>query len=166
VTLHPLFVVTGASGAGKSTIRAGLVSLLPDFAVLDLDPYIERFKDAPTPVHPEILRDAAAAGKPVVLCGACIPENLEPLHERRRFGQIHYLALVCEDHEIDERLKARPGWETWGSQTYLTYHWNFNHWIKTHAAVTSPPMRLLSTTGRSPDETLGEIHAWIRSAWR
>src|ERR1043166_7677793 len=110
---QPMFVVTGASGAGKSTMRARLGPLLPDFTVLDLDPYIERFKEQDVSVHAELMRGAAATGKPVVLCGATIPENLEPLEERRAFGAIHYLALVCDNSEIEVRLKARPGWETW-----------------------------------------------------
>lgn len=161
--LQPILVVTGASGAGKSTMRARLGPLLPEFAVLDLDPYIERFKNQDVSVYPEILRDAAATRRPVVLCGAAIPENLEPLAERRAFGAIHYLALVCEDTELEARLKARPGWETWGSREYLAYHWDFNAWIKAHAAHTPPPMTLLRTTGKSTEETAGEVHAWIRS---
>jgi len=153
--------VTGASGAGKSTMRTLLTPLYPEWLVLDLDPWIATY-DGPD-LHAEVLRVAAASGKPVILCGAAIPENIEPKAERSLFSAVHYLALVCEDAELEPRLRARPGWATWGDKEYLSYHWNFNTWLKTHAALTNPPMTLLRTTGASPEETLRSVLAWLKS---
>jgi len=37
-----------------------------------------------------------------------VPENLEICRERRYFSAIHYLALVCSDDTLTERLQTRP----------------------------------------------------------
>ena len=155
-----LFVVTGASGAGKSTVRKALEARLKDFTVLDLDPFIERFKGPE--IHVQALR-AAATGRPAILCGALIPDNLEPLPERSVFGAIRYLALVWDDALLEPRLRLRPGHEAWLTPEYLAYHLEFNRWLKGHADTTTPTMTRFDTSEATPKGTVETVLAWIAS---
>jgi hypothetical protein len=37
----------------------------------------------------------------------------------------------------------------------------FNKWVKRNAATTTPPMRLLDTTGRSVQDSAASVRAWV-----
>jgi hypothetical protein len=37
----------------------------------------------------------------------------------------------------------------------------FNHWVRGN--TTTPPMTLLDTTDRAPDQTADKVAAWVRS---
>ena len=52
------------------------------------------------------------SGRPVAIFGAGfgVPASLENLVERRYFSTIKYLALVCNDQELTNRLLKRPDW--------------------------------------------------------
>ncbi len=52
-----------------------------------------------------LARQIGQAGLPVVLDGMTIPEQIEPLGERRYFSSVHYLALVCDDAELEYPTK-------------------------------------------------------------
>lgn len=65
-------------------------------------------------------KNISQAGRPIVLFGTGmgVPENIEPCVERRYFSEIHYLALVCDDGVLAQRLRARPAWRGAGDQAY------------------------------------------------
>jgi hypothetical protein len=102
------------------------------------------------------------AGYPVVLCGTAIPEQFETCPERRYFSTLHYLALVCDDHLLQERLQSRPAWRHTHATPFLEQMTNFNRWLKEHASTTTPPMTLYDTSDRSLDETTSSVALWIR----
>ena len=99
----------------------------------------------------------------MLLCGTVVPGQLEACPERRLVGQIHYLALVCEDAELEARLRARPAWRAWTDEK-VAQMLAFNQWVKHNAATTTPSMRLLDTTGRSLQDTAARVRAWILSS--
>lgn len=137
-TRLPLFALTGPSGAGKSAIGTALAGRL-------------------------WLRLVAALhqnGRPVLLCGTVVPGQLEACPERRLVGGIHYLALVCEDAELEARLRARPAWRAW-TEEKVAGILAFNQWVKRKAATTTPPMQLLDTTGRSVQDSAASVRAWV-----
>ena len=109
------------------------------------------------------LRLAAAIaenGRSLVFCGVVTPNQWEPVGERERLGDIHYVALVCAPDVHAERLQARgPAFQDDRIPKYL----NHNRWLQENAASTDPPMDVIDTTSQSPNETAAALAAWIRS---
>jgi len=127
----PLLVVTGASGAGKPTVLHELVrtSITEGTgvtgAVVPLD------SDAPADASAQMtdgayrdpsLRNCAnghQSGRSVLMAGAeTNPDDREsPVH--RRIPAIHSLALVADDTDLAERLRARPDWPESHTREYV-----------------------------------------------
>jgi hypothetical protein len=166
---QPLFIVTGASGAGKSTACLALVPTLKECVVLEADILWGLIPTTPADNYRSyrtawlrLAKNIGQAGRPVVLCGSSVPEQFESCPERRYFSTLHYLALVCEEDALIERLKARPAWRKSASTEVLERMTQFNRWLWEHAATTEPPMTLYDTTNRSIAETVEEMAHWIR----
>lgn len=163
----PLFALTGPSGAGKSAVATVLAGQAGQCLVLEQDLLWLPDQLDPADEHRQFrrlwLRMVAALhenGRPVLLCGTVVPGQLEACPERPLVGQIHYLALVCEDAELEARLRARPPWRAWTDEK-VAQMLAFNLWVQHNAATTTPPMRLLDTTGRSLKDTAARVQAWI-----
>ena len=167
----PLLIVSGASGAGKTTICRNLLGKYQDAVLLDADilwrPEFDRPKDGYRDFFETWLRvckNISQSGRPVVLFGAGIgvPENMEPRVERRYFSELHYLALVCDDELLAERLRGRGEWRQSSDPAYIAEHAKFNRWFKENAGGTDPTMDLFDTTGVPVEETTAQVAAWIR----
>lgn len=162
----PLFVVGGASGTGKSTIlnKVGR-RVLP---VLPLDGDIlwdERFRDRVDQYVDVVLRLAkniGMAGKPVMVfaAGLVVPENLETSVERRYFSTIHRLALVCDDHELTTRLRARPAWRGASEPDVLAAQLDFNRGLTRLSATED--IALVDTTSISVDDAAEQVIGWMQ----
>ncbi|UVI29695.1 AAA family ATPase [Paenibacillus spongiae] len=163
----PLFVVTGASGVGKSTICLALTSKLKDAVVIEGDIL---WSDSITGNFRELCLRVAKTislnGKPVVLFGTTIPEEFENCKERRYFSEIHYLALTCDDAVLAERLRARPSWRGFDNEDIINHHLGFNRWNKENINSVTPPMELLNTTNVTVQETAEKVKAWIEDKWK
>ena len=165
---HPLFLITGPSGAGKTTVCIELVSQLHECVVMDSDILWGAFPDTaePLPTYQDVwlrvAKNIGQAGRPVVLCGTALPEQFESCPERRYFSTLHYLALVCDETVLRARLLLRPAWRQSGSPDVLERMASFNHWLKEHASETTPPMTLYDTSSQSLEETTRAIGSWIR----
>ena len=164
----PLFVITGASGAGKSSACLALAKT-KDFVVMDSDILWRSEFDQPGTDYRNyretwlrVCKNISQAGKPVVLCGASLPEQFEQCIERRYFSELHYLALVCSDEVLESRLRSRPAWRNSSDEEYIKTHVAFNRWFKENAKSTEPPMTLLDTSATTVDESVKRIEAWIR----
>jgi hypothetical protein len=167
---QPLFLITGASGSGKTTACLELIPLLrSECVILDTD-----ILWGTVPATPEddyrsyremwlrVAKNIGQAGQPVALCGSAIPQQYESCTERRYFSTLHYLALVCEDHLLIERLQSRPAWRKSSSPEVLERMGQFNRWLKANASKTQPPMTLYDTSYRSVAETAAYLAQWIR----
>jgi hypothetical protein len=66
---------------------------------------------------------------------------------------------VCDDAELEGRLRARPAWRGWTDEKVAAML-AFNRWVKRNAATTTPPMELLDTSGRSVQESAAGVQAW------
>src|SRR5215467_4302854 len=114
---QPLFIITGASGTGKSTVCLSLTPLLKECVVLEqailrgVVPATseDNYSDYRN-VWLRVTKNVGQAGRPVVLCGTALPEQFEECPERRYFSTLHYLTFVCNDDVLVDRLKRRPGW--------------------------------------------------------
>lgn len=167
----PLLIVSGASGAGKSTICNMLLGKAEAVVLLDSDilwrPEFNKPEDKYREFFETWLRMAkniSQSGRPVVLfgAGAGVPENIEPCVERRYFSTVHYLALVCDDDVLAGRLRARPAWRGSSGQAYIDDHVRFNRWFKEQQAGEFPVSQI-DTTHDPLETTLIEVRNWILS---
>jgi len=160
-------VITGASGAGKTAVGLELVdaqlraeSWAPDCVYLEQDIlWREEFVDPENEYR--AFRNMWQAGRPVVLGGSAVPEQYERCPERRYFSAIYYLALVCDDDLLRERLLGRPGWRRSGSAAFLDRMLVFNGWFRENAAAAEPGIALLDTSALSVRESAMQVAAWI-----
>lgn len=163
----PMFVITGASGTGKSTVMLRLAGTVQDFVCLDSDIlWCDAFNKPDDDymqyrnIWLRVVKNIAQSGRPVALFGSSTPGQFERCVERRYIGEIHYLALTCDDDELERRLKARPGWRKSGEEGVLTNMKQFNRWLRENAAATG--MTLLDTTGKNIDGTVNATIRWMR----
>jgi adenylate kinase family enzyme len=161
----PLFLVSGASCVGKSTACQLLFQREQEYLVLESDLLWEERWNTPENLYApyrslwmRLCANIAQGGRPVVLCGCCVPEQLESRPERKLFSSLHYLALVCGEEALRRRVARRQVTDPALVQSTL----DFNAWLQKNAGTTDPPMGLLDTTSLTPEETAQRIHQWIR----
>ena len=165
----PLFLVGGASGAGKTAVLHSLLGRVPEGVLLEGDllwrPEFNQPADNYRDFYETWLRLAKSigqSGRPVVLFNAgAIPQNVEPCVERRYFAEIHYLALVCDDALLAERLEARPSWRESSGADFIAAQQAYNRWLQENATTTDPPITLLDTSAASVAETATAVRRWI-----
>ncbi len=164
----PLFIVTGASGSGKTTAALKLARLMKDVVVLDQDILWNDSFNTPEDNYKafrnkwlRMAKNINQAGRPVVLFGSAIPEQFENLNERRYIEKMHYLSLYCQPEVLANRLKERPHWRKSGSEENLKSMLEFNHWLKENAEKTEPKMNLLDTTEIDVADTVEAIQKWV-----
>lgn len=165
----PLLIVSGASGVGKSTVCQTLLGRLNNVVILDADILWRPEFNQPEnnyraffEVWLRMCKNIAQSGRPVVLFGAGVgvPDNIEPCVERRYFSRVEYLALVCDDNALAERLQRRPQWRGCNDPAYIADHQSFNRWFKTYTS-TQPPIERLDTTGMDEEATVNWVEGWI-----
>jgi hypothetical protein len=86
----PLFVVSGASGTGKSTVCLHLPAALPECVAMETDILLGQVTATPDDNYRSyrnawlrIAKNIGQGGRPVVLCGTALPDQIEPCPERR-----------------------------------------------------------------------------------
>jgi hypothetical protein len=165
----PLFVVTGASGAGKTPVCLHLPAHLTECVVLESDILWRPEFDTPETEYAayrdlwlRLAKNIGQSGRPVVLGGSALPHQFAASPEHRYFASLHYLALVCDDAVLAARLRARPAWREAGADAFIERMQNFNGWLRANAGSISPPLTLLDTTEASTEETVSRVAAWVR----
>ena len=164
----PLLIVSGASGAGKSTVCHHLLGAITQAVLLDSDILWRPEFNTPETNYRDffetwlrVCKNIAQSGRPVVLFGAGlgVPENIENRVERRYFSTICYLALVCTDETLSERLQQRPVWRGTREPTYMEEHTRFNRWFKAYDG--QPIIKLVDTTNAPLEQIALQVAAWI-----
>jgi len=164
----PLLVVSGASGAGKSTVCQGLSGQLTRTVLLDSDILWRPEFNTPETNYRDyfelwlrLCKNISQSGRPVVLfgAGAGVPENIEDCIERRYFSHVHYLALVCSAESLTERLRRRPIWRGTQEVKYIEEHIRFNRWFREYDS--QPAIERIDTTNTLPEETVAQVASWI-----
>jgi len=166
----PLFVITGASGAGKTSVCLHLLERLPECVVLENDIlWRAEFITADDDYREyhnlwlRVVKNIHQSGRPVVLCGTAVPAQLDACTERRYIAEIHILALTCDEALLVERLQSRPTWRQSAAPEFVARMVQFNRWLRDHARCTEPPMTLLDTSRLTIDEAADQTAAWVRS---
>lgn len=164
----PLLIVSGASGAGKTTICQYLLGQVTKAVLLDSDILWRPEFNTPDTNYRDyfemwlrVCKNISQSGRPVVLFGAGVgvPANLENCIERRYFSRIHYLALVCSDDLLSERLVQRPAWRGTREPAYIQEHIRFNRWFKSYEDQRA--ITLIDTTHAPLKETTLQVASWI-----
>lgn len=170
----PLLIVSGASGVGKSTVCQILLGRAPQVVLLDSDILWRSEFNSPEDNFADFFdtwlrmcKNISQSGRPVALFGAGmgVPGNIEQRVERRYFSAVHYLALVCDNQALAERLRRRPTWRGSGEPAYIEEHQRFNQWFKTYDSA-QPPIRLLDTTDIDQKTTANQVELWINENLR
>ncbi len=161
----PLFIVTGASGVGKSSLCEELFRRETEYIVMESDLLWEERYNTPEDNYAayrslwmRVCANIAQSGKPVVLCGCALPEQFESRPERNLFTEIHYLAAVCGEKALFSRMKEGRGIRDEG---WLESSQAFNRWLKEHGRETKPPITLLDTTSLTSQEAARKVDQWI-----
>lgn len=155
----PLFVVTGASGTGKSTVTKPLRRQLPDCEVFETDALLHVAAlglDAYRSTWLRLAHDIALNGRVTVLTGSLLPSQLETLPGRKLIGPIRFCTLDCPDAVIAGRLHGRASWRGASKETAVAEHQRFAAWLRTHVQP------CYDTSVLSPAETAEQIAAWVR----
>ena len=141
----PLFVVTGASGTGKTMVCLELVARMPECVCLECDIFWRPEFATPADDYRgfrnlclRAAKNIGQNGRPVVLFGSAIPQQYEACPERRYFTETHYLALVCDEKELVRRLQERPRWRKSAEPEVLEKMIEFNYWLGENAHTTQP----------------------------
>ncbi len=167
--LPPVLFLTGASGAGKTTLARALTGVVTEAILIDADLLwsVSPAHDDPASGYRQfrgltlhLAERIARNGHPVVIEGTCIPEQYESLGERWYFARTAYLAVTCAEDELRRRLARRPHWRQ--EPARLEPLMILNERFRTEPASFSPPVQVLDTTGRTVAECAAETHAWIR----
>ena len=166
----PLLIVSGASGTGKSTVCQQLLGALDELVLLDADILWQPAFNQPESNYRNFFetwlrmaKNIGQSGRPVVIFGAGlgVPDNLEPCVERRYFSEVHYLALVCAEETLQQRLQDRPAWRQSGQAEFIERQIQFNQWFAERGRDVPHPVDLLDTTDRSVQETASQVTDWI-----
>jgi RNase adaptor protein for sRNA GlmZ degradation len=156
----PLFVVTGASGTGKTTITAPLRRQLPDCDVFEIDVIWHAAAalglDSWRNTWLQLAHAVALNGRATVLCGSLMPSQLETLPARKLTGPIHFCTLDCPDAVLDARLRSRPAWRGTSTETAIAEHQRFTTWLRMNIQP------CYDTSLLTPGQTADRIATWIR----
>ncbi len=161
-----LYIISGASAVGKTSLCELLFQEETSYIVLDSDLLWDSYYDTPEDdyhvfrtVWMRVCASISQIGLPVVLCGCAIPQQFEAKVERELFTDIHYLAVVCSDENLRSRMEEG---RKISDQAWIQSSLDFNRWLQDNASNTSPPIRLLDTSDLTPVEAAAEVDAWIK----
>jgi hypothetical protein len=157
----PLFVVTGASGTGKTTITGPLRHALPGCEVFDTDVILQTAAlgwDTFGNTWLRLAHAIALNGRVTVLCGSMMPGNLEALPARKLIGPIRSCTLDCPDDVLAARLRDRPAWRGTSTEAAIAHQQRFGAWLRANIEP------CYDTSQHGPAETAEHVAAWINQS--
>lgn len=169
---RPLLAVSGASGSGKSTLCQALLGRVSGGVLLDSDLLWRPEFNTPDTGYAEFfetwLRLTVAIHQstgPVILFGAGfgVPTNLEGRLHRRYVGRIYYLALICPDDVLAQRLRARPAWRGAGGDAFVQGQVGFNRWLRTEGPKAAVDYALVDTQVHDVGRAAAQVAQWIEA---
>ncbi|MCX6046384.1 MAG: hypothetical protein NT075_14860 [Chloroflexi bacterium] len=156
----PLFIVTGASGVGKTAVVPALRQLLPAWEIFETDILHGADWQQQRSNWLRVAHSIAQNGRYTILCGTMLPEDVDRCDHRPFFSQVCYLNLHFDDATRTARLRTRPAWRGC-DEAFIERHRQFAHWLLDHATTDfDPPLVTIETTARSPMRIAQAIHAW------
>jgi hypothetical protein len=153
------YVVTGASGVGKTAVAQELTGLLDGCAVYDLDLIWCRDWDERNDNWLRVAHANGLCGLDTVFCGTLLPSQVESLPNRCLVGDLLYCDLDCSDEDRDRRLRARWQHRLPDGEAFIRRHRDFAAELLRRAPTFTPPMPVVSTSGRTVAEAAAEVAA-------
>ncbi|MEM8862923.1 MAG: hypothetical protein AAGD96_31825, partial [Chloroflexota bacterium] len=166
----PMMFICGPSCAGKSTVCQSLTGKYDKAVLLDGDIlWRNEFMSEENgggkgffDTWMRVAKNVGMSGKPVVVFNAgAIPDNVIDNVEARYFSSIHFLAMVCEDNELERRLKARPEWRGTHDPAFIVEQQRFSNWLKEHAQRDGRNIDLIDTSEISEADSIKKVTSWI-----
>lgn len=164
----PLFIVTGASGSGKSTICQRLSGSMRKLVVLESDILwgVAYSEPEEWPQYRNmwlrLCKNIHQSGRSVLLIGAGMhPNTIESCPEHRYFSAVHYLALVANASDLTTRLRARPQWRQSSHDEFVQAQLSYNNWFIEQSELTSSPMRSINTSTNDVSQICEMIRNWV-----
>lgn len=156
----PLFIVTGASGSGKTHVVQQLRAIMPEFDVFDTDQLIafvghewEKIRN----IWLRVARDVALSGRMTIICGTMMPWDVEKCADFASFSHVYYVNLHCGDETREKRLRARD----W-SEDMIKEHKRFAQALLEIADKDfNPPMPTIDTTEADVARVASQIKDWV-----
>ena len=166
----PLFVITGASGTGKSTLLNELLSLdeKPDLVYLESDMlWRKEFCECGTQEYRDlwlyVCCNISQSKRPVVLFGSASPSEFEGSQLRKCFAKIHYLVLTCEKSILENRLVNRSKWRKSSSPEKVREHLEWNQSFIDNASTAVPKYAILDTSHKMLKRCAKEFVEWVNN---
>lgn len=163
--MGPLFVVTGASGVGKTAVGDVLARRLRGCTVYDLDLIWCRTWDERNDNWLRIAHSNWQAGMHTVFCGTLLPDQVDHLPNRCLVGDILYLTLHCDDADRQRRLRARWQHRLPDGEAFIDRQRLFAAWLIANAGAFNPPMAIVDTSRRTAGDVAVDVARWVET-WR
>ena len=164
-----LYIITGACGSGKSTMKDALEGLLDNakYACIDCDEVGLNWWDYAGTDHESKYKDDTlakavemAGGKDMVFVSCINPVDFISRQEIPEcIESTYFIVLNPEDEEIIKRLKARPAERGFTSDEKIEPHVGFNRWFRKNKGKFN---LYIDNTDQSVDETAKLIEDFIR----
>lgn len=156
----PLFIVTGASGSGKTYVVQELRKIMPDYDIFDPDALIEFMGhdwEKIRNVWLRVARNIAQSGRSTIICGTMMPWDVEQCADFAFFKHVYYLNLHCDEETREKRLLDR----NW-SEEEIQNHKNFaNRLLELADEAFDPPMPTIDTSNIDVTEVASQIKNWV-----
>ncbi|MDA1669154.1 AAA family ATPase [Bacillus cereus] len=155
----PLFIVTGVSGSGKSSIAGELQKEMSEFDVFDMDIIVTN-NDYQRACHNwlKIAHYNALCGRNTVLFGN-VPEpyNIYICDSFHLFDPIYYSHLHCSDAIRIQRLNTRKTF----TKTDIQYTLNLSKKMFNKAQASVPSTHIVDTTNTPVSRNVADIKQWV-----
>ncbi|MFB4323450.1 MULTISPECIES: AAA family ATPase [Paenibacillus] len=156
----PLFIVTGASGSGKTYVIKELRKMMPDFDIFDPDDLVEFIGhdwENMRNIWLRVARNIVESGRMTIICGTMMPWDIEKCADFPFFKHVYYLNLHCDEATREKRLRERK----W-SKEEIQNHKNFaKRLLEIADEVYNPPMPTIDTTDTDVTEVASRIKEWV-----
>jgi broad-specificity NMP kinase len=168
----PLFIVTGASGVGKTTVMHELRLTLPEFDVFSTD--TDNFGTTASKLeykdrHNLLFHFAnavAKSGRGTIICGTFMPWDAEKCDKYNSFSKVCFINLHCDDATRNNRLRNREDKAMW-TDDMIKQHEHFAQWLLDNAETAyDPPMPTIDTTTTPPSQVADQIKSYVLARWK
>jgi dephospho-CoA kinase len=161
----PLYIVTGASGSGKTFVVKELRRIMPDYVIFDYDVILKFLRADSNKLDKyqmqgiwlRVARDVAESGRKTIICGLIKPQDVETSKEIRYFSHINYLILHCDEQTRENRLCARKNM----TDKKIKYIKKLASWFIEIAAKNTPPIPIVDTSNTDVIKVAEQIRDWV-----
>ncbi len=163
----PLFIVTGASGAGKSTTLQALQRMTNELVCLESDIFYNAMPHetpedymAQTEVMMAFSRDVMQCGKPAIWSRAGNIQMLSKAYGTRFFSDICVLALTVGEAELRRRMTEGRGISDSG---WIQSSIDYDRYFIEHDSIEGVPYDKLDVSRLTVDGAARELLSWALS---